>query len=1198
MPPSRVDIKTGLARRRTLLAGNDLSTCVVYGGVAERSLTPAGKPTVSVEQPRYSLKPTAAVTWIFPRFDVAEQDAMRTVQRRQAVVLSNRVTFGQMLADLTCPLPGVDAEEPRYAPTPVALLALAESIQTLPDDAHYAPLKQDRAFLRRVAALIDACKEGRVPPLELVPDPVGGGARGNVNADTSRLHELGEIYRRYQELLDDANLYDDGDRVDAALRRIAAADPLPHYLRSSDRVEFVGFLDPTPGRIAIIEALADRLARSAGRAIVTVELPYDPDLRTLTGCVETVVRRFEERPTSSLDLRFLNDTAPPSAAARVVAAAWTGANLDPEAANAVVLMHAANEREEQVAIAREVRTLLLDGVSIDDIVVAQRSLDAPPPDLCRALEAMGIPWHFRRGESLVTTPLFRLIVRTFRASERGLPRVYLEEAMLAAYCDVAALSPAERVVAVELLRASGYISDTVDRATMGLRASLQRVLDLIEPVDLRSSLKRFARLESAVARALPMSDDMTPVHGFLSRVRDVLIGIMELAQALALAPTIAAWATAATQLLDTLGIVRGAQLVPAEDVLGSAPAPARVRLARALSRDHQTIRHVLLLLSDMQSFGATWTLKSTAGERDYCDWFEELADGLNLNPKGARGGALRLMPIRELAFAKYDHVFLMGAVDGALPRRFRPDLLLTDRERARLNRERALRGRLPAFLLHEKLDDEPDAALRQDWEPLLFYLAARAAAVSFTISHAKADHRGKPLLASSYIDQLRSLQSVRELEVNLEPIPELHHCATAEDLTMRAMFELSRSGAVLSPPGGGWGAVAAEVSTAGRGAPLMVRAQAEMARIALQLSGDPMTLPDQLRPHGPYLGFLSPRVAARVSEHPRARFDADNPVSPTRLDRLGGNPGQGLFQDIIQVRGYEPPQLTPSAARIGSLVHEVLERTFRALGHEGLLPLPSPTHEDFVRARGVLLGIADRVFETMERSEHVGIPLVWAQHKKDLIGHLESFLVTDASRQQHAKERPARVAVEVPFGYSSSHPDAIERVALPWDDEIFYLCGFIDRMDISADGAVNVFDYKTSRNSRTLKNKLSADALAQTDHQLLAYMAAARAHAEHRAGVRAAYIAINGEANPYVQRHRDSGRGNGTPAIRSDTPASAYVGDRYPELDSNAMLYDLLAFRVAQIRRAIRAGAFPTTERPAFGPFRAIARVRERMGDA
>ena len=1145
---------------------------------------------MTAENTRYSLKPCAPVTWIFPRFDVAEQDAMRTVQRRQVVLLHNRVTFGQMLADLTRSLPGVEGDEPRYAPAPVALLALAEAIQSLPETAHYAPLRQDRAFLRRVSALVDACKEGRVRPDELAAGPRSDG-------DTRRLQELGHIYARYQKLLADAALYDDGDRIEAALARIAADDPLPPYLRGVERVEFVGFLDPTPGRIAIIEALADRLARSAGRSLVTVQLPYDPALRMLTGCVETVVRRFEDRPTSSLDLRFLNDDGHGTAAARVVAAAWTGDPLDQGDCGSVQLMHAANEREEQLAIARDVRRLLLDGVSIDDIVVAQRSLDAPPPVLCRALEAMGIPWHFRRGESLTTTPLFRLVVRTFRAAERGVPRVYLEELMLASYCDISELSRHDRVVAVELLRACGYISDTVDRESMGLKACLERVLELIAPVDMRASLRRFERLQTAVGDALPESDDATPVHAYLRRVADQLLGVMADAETLARAQTIAEWAKAATELLDRLGMVRGAQRVPTQTTLAEAPAATRIRLARALSRDHQTIRHILLLLDDMQSFGATWPLHAHAGHRDYCDWFEELAGGLNLNPKGARGGALRLMPMRELAFARYAHVFVMGAVDGALPRRFRPDLLLTDRERARVNRERAQKGRLPAFLLHEKLDDEPTAALRQDWEPLLFYLSACAATETFTVSHAKSDHRGKPLLASSYVDQLRSLQSLRELDIDLEPIPELHHCATSEDLTIRAMFELGRADAVLDATEGGWAAVVRAATATATGVSVLVRAQAEMARIAAQLSPDPRVLPDNLAPFAAYVGFLSPAIAKRVSDHPRARFDAENPVSPSRLDRLGGNPGQGLFQDIVQVRGFEPPQLTPSPARIGSLVHDILERTFRALGAAGLIPLPATTTPEFANARETLLNIAHRAFETMEASEHVGIPLVWAQHKKDLIGHLESFLVADAGRQEHGSERPVRVAVEVPFGYEVVRADAIPRVPLTWHDQTFFLCGFVDRVDIT-ETAINVFDYKTTQRGRNLQKKLGPDALAQTDHQLLAYMAAAQLIAPGL-GVRAGYIVINGEPDPYISQHKKrSMRGRGTRAIRSELSAQLYVGDKYPELGSDATLIDLLAYRVAKIREAIARGDFPTIERPAFGPFSAIARVRDRLGGA
>src|SRR5207237_9690513 len=71
------------------------------------------------------------------------------------------------------------------------------------------------------------------------------------------------------------------------------------------------------------------------------------------------------------------------------------------------------------------------------------------------------------------------------------------------------------------------------------------------------------------------------------------------------------------------------------------------------------------------------------------EWAELLAGALgeaSLPPGGARGGAVQLIELREAAGRSFEHLLVVGLVDGELPARPPADPLLSDEEKRAVNR--------------------------------------------------------------------------------------------------------------------------------------------------------------------------------------------------------------------------------------------------------------------------------------------------------------------------------------------------------------------------------------------------------------------------------------------------------------------------------------------------------------------------------
>ena len=211
---------------------------------------------------------------------------------------------------------------------------------------------------------------------------------------------------------------------------------------------------------------------------------------------------------------------------------------------------------------------------------------------------------------------------------------------------------------------------------------------------------------------------------------------------------------------------------------------------------------------------------------------------------------------------------------------------------------------------------------------------------------------------------------------------------------------------------------------------------------------------DWLRPEiTPHDGLIRP-------DHPVIRTILERTQSARSLSMMLRNPlgfvwRYGLHWDAPE-SGDDP--LVLDALAMGNLVHQTLERALHTLEADGGLDKASEKQiADAVGAAVVEVSVS------WEAEQAVPPPVIWRRTLEEVraLGN-QAFAFRDGSLGK------ARAYGEVPFGGAEHKSDG----AVPWDskapveipDTGFRIRGYIDRLDISADGRqALVRDYKTGR---------------------------------------------------------------------------------------------------------------------------------------
>jgi hypothetical protein len=190
----------------------------------------------------------------------------------------------------------------------------------------------------------------------------------------------------------------------------------------------------------------------------------------------------------------------------------------------------------------------------------------------------------------------------------------------------------------------------------------------------------------------------------------------------------------------------------------------------------------------------------------------------------------------------------------------------------------------------------------------------------------------------------------------------------------------------------------------------------------------------------------------------RVPSTVDRVTSPTRLERWAACPHRHLVEDLLGAAPIENPEeafvITP--IHRGNLIHKALERFIQEVLDRPGDERPGPgipwTGADVER----LAAIGEELCDEYEALGITGRPIFWRRDRRRILLDLIEFLLRDSAHR--IEHRSAPFAAELSFGFG----DGLGAVQVPLPDgRRLGVRGWIDRVDVGADGTVHVTDYKT-----------------------------------------------------------------------------------------------------------------------------------------
>jgi hypothetical protein len=662
----------------------------------------------------------------------------------------------------------------------------------------------------------------------------------------------------------------------------------------------------------------------------------------------------------------------------------------------------------------------------------------------------GLRLDDRRGPPLSTAPPARLAVALLEVVERGFPREETLAILCSTYVDAGAivsnrLARAAREVGVRELdpRAAGGGIDRIDGAR---------------------------RLRDGAAIAEQLRASLAPIASLPQEA------------------IIADHAAALRRAWDAMGVGRRSRSFDAALASGGSATDARIE--RALARDQAAARGVEELLDGLPAAARAARVADTAIPRQtFARILGDLMGQIVLRQIGARGGAVRLIHLEDLASRRADHVIVPRLVDGETPARMLDDGVFGERERREL--DQALGRRL-----FWSAPGDGAVAERTPFESLMLVNAIAAARESVTLTWCvTAD--GRQIGRSTFVEEvLRAAPWLRVEALPLSPVPPLDRAAAPIDLVARVCLETHADPAGRLPVG----------DDPGADAPRAAAARETIARIWPARLARIETLAAVERSRWRFFSGLEPangHVGLIDAEIARARIggSAGAPLYATQLERFANCPFTFFAGKVLGVEQEEEGADAPSRRSLGVVAHRVLETFYRERAASDRLPLRADAGD-----RSALETACVQVFGESDREGTAGHPELWSIEQQRLRAQLWRWIVAEVN----GAGTGVPTWFELSFGGEGG---ALPPLACGEGDDAVHVGGRIDRIDRLPGGGLLVLDYKIGAVS-TQSGRLAAEAIGTTALQLPIYVAAARAGlrarglADDRTVIDAAFVSL------------------------------------------------------------------------------------------
>ncbi len=614
---------------------------------------------------------------------------------------------------------------------------------------HFRGVAATAGFLDVVAGFISELKRDEIWPEDFLKVTAQGGR----TADRDR--ELGLVYQRYQDVLQQQNWYDNEGRT--WLARTMLLEGKCRVLPPWSLMSVVGFSDFTRPQFEILEALGQR----TDRLIITLaDEPTDGRDELFAKCRSTAARLRSSFPRAAETTVDTASTIEPAYVTPIRSRLFGNPREKHPAPSAAGLsvIAATGPDSEWRAIALRIKALLASGVRPGAITVGVRSLSEEGERWCRVLQSAGIPTWTEAGAALRLEGIVKFLIAALQTE----------------------------------------VEDWAYPRLMSVLGSTY-----FRPPALRNTAEADARAASSVLRQLRIPDNHAAMIDIVRRVvatessasrrdEDALEETRDDLQARAIAAErVLGWYQQTTAPLR-----REHSLGEWIDVLAEFASAVGIGLDPNAPDDKRLWDQVQRVMRDAAVAETEWTDTPAVLKQD--EFLQELRDLLaseERDPLPEHTGSVRVLAMDQLRHVDTPHLLLVGLTEESFPRRRGDDCLFSDAER-----ERLVAQGLP--LRH--------AALHQQEEAFFFWSLLMRATQSLTLSYAAVNVRGQPAFASPYVMALRRLFASGVLPVQnegqLDPIPPHEESLTSADRRLIAM-DAARTGRA------GWLRALGETST-------------------------------------------------------------------------------------------------------------------------------------------------------------------------------------------------------------------------------------------------------------------------------------------------------------------------------------------------------------------------------------------------
>lgn len=864
--------------------------------------------------------------------------------------------------------------------------------------------------------------------------------------------ELSEIYSRYQQTLQQREVYDAAGKFWEARDCLARGETAPF---ESVRLVLVdGFSDFTTSQLQVLQHLAE----IAETSVVTLPLEGCESVRDETmrwdpseDGLETEGIRATESSDSTpepggherreeanrqatrtfqrlmdvfddcrvLEMPCLSEPGDELAFVQRHAFDYSAPN-PPQEGSCVTFIEAETPRDEMKWIARRIKDLLINGTGPSDICVAFRSPSGYRDLIAQVFEEQGIPVHFGATDTVASQPLVQLVMSLLNIVGGDFR-----------------LQDVANFLRSELADVTDIADDAPDADlvyTIACEAGIVRGWSQWE-----DGLALYGRLLQAHRDELRQGRDVSDIDDDMWSLRDV----EETDRRLQQVEQVQTFMTALRQMLADLPLVGSftdyienlnalLQMVGLtterlyEETCAVEPELGAENL-RAFDSFCEALRQ---LYDSAQMTGAQRTMERA----EFIEYLDRLARAREFRPDTTATGRVRVMDLHDLRQLRIAHLFLPDFTQGTFPLEHTEDTFYTDHQRERL----AEKGNISIRTRATRASDEAS----------LFCEAIAGATERLYISFSASSSDGRPQLPSIFYEEAeRVLQRddddrIRERTSHIaRELEGIYGQRSLREFTFSQIF--------------GTHPERMNEQAGAEGYDLLTETDGEVLSRATQAAAAEARR-YSLEPFDRYDGILDDEeILAQIA----AEWGEEHDYSPSQLGGYGKCPFHFFVTRVLGLSAIEEPEIGIDARVRGSLVHRILAQ-FTARWREGSASGRPITEGDIEQAQQQLREVATEQFQSYEHRTLVAHQGLWRLMKEETVEDLAEFPVAEASYNSE-DELFCPVREEATYGYGRYPP-----VTVDLDGIEIGIRGRIDRVDIvkDADGAhlgFAVFDYKS-----------------------------------------------------------------------------------------------------------------------------------------